>query len=626
MTCTTARLRAATVISFVLGVGVLTPRNSRAHPMGNFSISHYAGIRIESGSLEVRYILDMAEIPTFQEMQQANIVAKPGDPGVVAYLSRRAEALKSGLTVTVNGQPLVLETVSENVIFPTGAGNLPTMKIGMLYRASLARTVPLGQRCTLVYRDGNYPERAGWKEVVAEAAPGLTLLSSTAATVSRSRELSNYPTDFINSPPQALSAQLTFTLPAEMGASSAPQAGAPFEDGTPPTHAKTNRNGVRTGRNSGLAAAPPLAGQSHVAVPAAGTNGTNEASVKGLVGQRSVMATQAQVAGETPAPAQTQTVALQVNQQGTPSNRFTQLIATNQWGLWFLLTAAVIAAALGGLHALEPGHGKTIVAAYLVGSQGTAAHALLLGLIVTATHTAGVYALGVVTLFASRYVVPDHLYPWLGMFSGLTIAGLGAYMLRRRYLDHAHHHHHHHHGIGLGHDHTHEPHHPPAQARADHTHGPARREHAHPHGPDYAHQHNHSHIRSHPHGHHHHGQTHHEDAHNRSFSYRQLALLGVTGGIIPCPAALVVLLSAISLHRVAFGLYLILAFSLGLAAVLISIGLITVYARRLLARVPSDGPVINRWLPMASAAVITCLGLAVTLQGLGAMGILRLRL
>ena len=100
----------------------------------------------------------------------------------------------------------------------------------------------------------------------------------------------------------------------------------------------------------------------------------------------------------------------------------------------------------------------------------------------------------------------------------------------------------------------------------------------------------------------------------------------MTGGIIPCPAALVVLLSAVSLHRVAFGLYLILAFSAGLAAVLISIGLITVYARRLLARVPTDGPVINRWLPMASAAAITCLGLAITLQGLSAMGILRMRL
>jgi ABC-type nickel/cobalt efflux system permease component RcnA len=100
----------------------------------------------------------------------------------------------------------------------------------------------------------------------------------------------------------------------------------------------------------------------------------------------------------------------------------------------------------------------------------------------------------------------------------------------------------------------------------------------------------------------------------------------VTGGIVPCPAALVVLLSAVSLHRIAFGLYLILAFSLGLAAVLISIGLVTVYARRLVARVPVEGPVINRWLPMASAAVITCLGLAIVFQGLISMGPVHLRL
>jgi nickel/cobalt exporter len=112
----------------------------------------------------------------------------------------------------------------------------------------------------------------------------------------------------------------------------------------------------------------------------------------------------------------------------------------------------------------------------------------------------------------------------------------------------------------------------------------------------------------------------------KPFSYRQLIALGVTGGIVPCPAALVVLLSAVSLHRVAFGLYLILAFSLGLAAVLISIGLVTVYARRLLARVPTEGPVINRWLPMASAAVITCLGLALVFQGLLSMGVVHFRL
>ena len=139
-----------------------------------------------------------------------------------------------------------------------------------------------------------------------------------------------------------------------------------------------------------------------------------------------------------PAAASNEKLNLEANRQGTPRNSFTELITSNKWGLWFMLTAALIAAALGGLHALEPGHGKTIVAAYLVGSQGTPAHALLLGLIVTATHTAGVYALGLITLYASKYIVPDHLYPWLGVASGLIIAFLGLYMLRRRLAGHQH--------------------------------------------------------------------------------------------------------------------------------------------------------------------------------------------
>src|SRR5262249_12130245 len=102
-----------------------------------------------------------------------------------------------------------------------------------------------------------------------------------------------------------------------------------------------------------------------------------------------------------------------------------------QLSFWFLFTAALIAVGLGALHALEPGHGKTIVAAYLVGSRGTPRHAVALGLIVTAAHTAGVYALGAITLYASKYIVPEHLYPWLGVVSGLTIAVLACLLLLR---------------------------------------------------------------------------------------------------------------------------------------------------------------------------------------------------
>jgi ABC-type nickel/cobalt efflux system permease component RcnA len=590
----------------------IVPRLLVAHPMGNFSINHYAGIHIGSATIELRYILDMAEIPTFQEIQQNGIVPKVGNPSLSPYLARKAEVLKAGLTLTLNGRPLAVQTISEDVIFPAGAGGLPTMKFGVIYRAPLqGAACP----CIVEYHDSNFPERAGWKEVVATAGSGITLTSSTAAAASRSQELANYPTDLISSPPQDLSARLTFTLLASSlvsktearatvatpsfqraaGGNLRPRASA--DDGLRPRHAPESRRLVAT-----------LSGSRHEA--AEKTRGSE------VVPNERVLTeplSHARAAKPVPTSQTAPHLTLVANKLGTPHSRFTELIASKRWGFWFLLTAAIIAAALGGLHALEPGHGKTIVAAYLVGSQGTAAQALMLGLIVTATHTAGVYGLGLVTLYASRSVVPDHLYPWLGFISGLIIAGLGIYMLRQRYAGraHAHGHHHHHH------DHYHD----------DHEHGII---HAHHHSHD-GDDHTHYHVHEYAHDHNHGGGSAHPIASGarsgrRSASYHQLLALGVTGGIVPCPAALVVLLSAVSLHRIAFGLYLIVAFSLGLAAVLISIGLLTVYARRLIAHLPTDGPIINRWLPVASAAVITLLGAGIAAQALVAMGVLHLRL
>ena len=259
---------------------------------------------------------------------------------------------------------------------------------------------------------------------------------------------------------------------------------------------------------------------------------------------------------------------LQANQQATPRSAFTELITTRSLSLWFLITAAFIALGLGALHALEPGHGKTIVAAYLVGSRGTARHALLLGLIVTASHTAGVFALGAITLYASRYIVPEQLYPWLGVFSGLTIAGLGGYMFLRRWS-----------GLDLDHSHT-------SGQLHSHWFSSNKTEAAAP-----------------------------VPAHNgKSVSLYQLFALGITGGIIPCPAALVVLLSAFALHRIGLGFFLIIAFSLGLAAVLISFGMLMVYGRRFMARLQVDGPLTTRWLPVASAAFMTVLGAAIAVR------------
>jgi ABC-type nickel/cobalt efflux system permease component RcnA len=534
---------------------------SFAHPMGNFSISHYSGIRVERSFVEVRYIIDMAEIPTFQEIQQNGLVAKPENGNARSYLSKQGETLRSGLLLTVDGQSVPLRTESAEIIFPPGAGGLPTLKMAFLYRGSIPRSSKTegndGDRA-LYYRDDNFPGRIGWKEVVATAGSGITIANASVPATDRSSQLSNYPTDLLNSPPLDVEANLRLR----------------WNDG----------GGVQ-----------PKAGlmPSTLAISEAPRSITKATDTQQNSGQSGLSRTESveskpEASGSQPAPVPES--AMLPNRQGTPQSRFTQLMTTNQFGIWFLLGAAAIAAGLGALHALEPGHGKTIVAAYLVGSKGTAYHAFLLGLIVTASHTASVYALGAVTLYASKYIVPEQLYPWLGAVSGLLIAALGSYLFLQRFAGHeiGHSHgtdgHHHHHGLG-------------------HTH---------------AHAHSHDGLE---HSHDQHGHT---PGIRGDVSHRQLLALGITGGIVPCPAALVVLLSAVALNRVGFGLFLIVAFSVGLAAVLIAVGMLMVYARQFMSRFRSDGLLTSRWLPLTSAAVITFLGLAIAVRSLVTSGILQI--
>jgi nickel/cobalt exporter len=540
-----ARWRRGVLVALVTMGLVLFPSALSAHPMGNFSISHYAGIQLEGDFVEIRYLIDMAEIPTFQEMQQMGIVAQAEDPRVVAYIASRAETLKQGLVVTINGKVLALGVVTREILFSQGAGSLPTAKFGMVYRGVLPQTCSVS-RCQLSYRDANYPERAGWKEVVVTSGQSIAVESSTAPARDRSAQLSNYPTDLVTSPPQDLEATILF-------------------------HATTE-----------VAVASPRLSHSKSPAYTGGTVGTRAMGVptpkQAEPAQSHVPSANARVEME-----------LKANQQSTPRSSFTELMAAKQIGLSVTLLAALIAAGLGALHALEPGHGKTIVAAYLVGSRGTAYHAVLLGMIVTLSHTAGVYLLGAVTLYAQKYILPDRLYPLLGVLSGMLIAGMGFYLFLQRYVgaDFAHSH-------GPG-GHQHFGNFSPKDADAG--------------GPGLVQRKSVSDPRA---------------ARTERVPARQLLVLGITGGVIPCPAALVVLLSAVALHRVGFGLFLILAFSLGLAVVLVAMGLLAVYAARLMSRLPVEGPVVQRWLPLTSAAMITILGCAITVRGLVAAGIVQI--
>ncbi len=223
--------------------------------------------------------------------------------------------------------------------------------------------------------------------------------------------------------------------------------------------------------------------------------------------------------------------------------------ADAEFGFGLLLASILGAAFWGAAHALTPGHGKTVVAAYLVGSRGTAAHAFWLGLIVTMTHTIGVFALGGVALLLSEWIVPETLYPWLGLASGLTVMGMGLFLFTRRLARRR--------AGGHGHTHDHD---------GNHSHGIPER------------------LRP-----------------------RELVALGMSGGIVPCPSALVVLLSAIAFHRILFGMTLILAFSFGLASVLAGVGLLMVYARSRFDRLDSKGR-LSGTLGLVSAILITVIG------------------
>lgn len=218
-----------------------------------------------------------------------------------------------------------------------------------------------------------------------------------------------------------------------------------------------------------------------------------------------------------------------------------------------IAAGVAIAFGFGAVHALSPGHGKTLVGAYLVGSRGTPGAALWLGITTTVTHTVTVFALGIATLLASQYIVLDQVYPILGALSGVAICLVGLKLLTVR--------------LGSGHHHSHGPH--------DHHHDS-------------------------DHHHHHHPED-----------WRSLVAIGMSGGLVPCPSALVLLLSAIALHQISYGLVLVGGFSLGLAAVLTALGLVAVYARQWLEETAIAAGLIQR-LSVASAIATVCVGLGVT--------------
>ena len=450
-------------VAFALAVALLAlpclPSAASAHPLGNFTVNHLSRVTVATDAIRVRYVLDLAEIPTLQETQA----------GQIDGIEHR---LADALSLTLDGQAAGLTLRSSSVERLGGQAGLATLRVTLDLDAPAPRD---GAR--LDYRDGTYAGRIGWHAVVF----GGAFRAATVLADDPTDELRSYPSDPNVVPPDVTKAAATVDLSASVARATGGPAGLP----------------------------------------------------------RFAIDTSADV--------------------------LAAFLRSGPVDLGALIAALLVAMMLGALHALGPGHGKTMVAAYLVGSRGTPSQAVVLGATVTATHTIGVYVLGAVTLVAAQYVLPERLYPMLGVLSGglVVVIGLSLLLTRVRSLragsaEHGPHHHDHAHGDGPG-QHTHE----------------------------------------------------------APVGMRGVLALGVSGGLLPCPTALVVLLAAVSLHNMPLGMLLVAAFSVGLAAVLTGIGLAFVLGQRALRRRPFlarvGGSAIARALPALSAAAITVAGVVIAI-------------
>jgi nickel/cobalt transporter (NicO) family protein len=456
-------MRARLVLLCVLGALAGAPP-AQAHPLGNFSVNHLSEVSVSADRVDVRYVLDQAEIPTFQQRDL---------PRAEVLRRIRAEVAR-GVRLTVDGRPVAPAAAGPaRLTLRPGAGGLKTTRFELALRA------PARDARRVVLHDETFRGRVGWRAIVARPGRGTAVRTGAPAS-DPTRRLTRYPAALLASP----------------------------------SDLRVARFDVRPGDGTLVAG-----GERRDGGGASATDG------------------------------------------------FAGLFADAAAGEGVLVLLLLAAFGWGAVHALSPGHGKAMVAAYLVGTRGTPRQAVALGATVTVTHTAGVALLGVVALALSQYVLPEDLYPWLNLVAGVLVLSVGAAVLRGRLARRA--------SEGAAHGHS-------------HAHGG---------------------------GHHHHGDGDHHHAPPGKLSARGLVAMGASAGLIPCPSALVVLLGAVAQHQIALGLLLIVAFSAGLAATLTGLGLAVVWTTRAAGRLPVPGRALAA-LPTLSAIAIVGVGIVLTLQAL----------
>ena len=345
----TLRVLAVAAIALV----VLVPA-AGAHPLGNFTVNQYTRLDVARADVSVRYVLDMAEIPTFQRRQvvDANGDGRIGPAEAARERDRLVALVSPHLQLLVDGKPAQLSLETARVAFPKGQGGLSTTRLDARFRAA---GLELGEAPHTLKLSNSYAtDRVGWRELLVARGEGVAVRSTDASTGDLTKALTAYPADLLHSPPDVRSA----TTVAAVGSGGLAVQAIPARDDSAPDTASSSA------RDDG---------------------------------------------------------------------GFVSLIENGgDLSVFGALAALGLALMFGMVHALTPGHGKTMVAAYLAGTRGSARHALILGGTVTVTHTAGVFALGIVTLSLSQFIVPDQLYPWLNLASGVMVVAIGAFAIRDR--------------------------------------------------------------------------------------------------------------------------------------------------------------------------------------------------
>lgn len=530
-----------------------------AHPLGNFSINQYWLVDLRGDSLDIYYLLDIAEVPSFREMDRldTDLDGAMSSEEIARYLEASVPELVKQMALTYGGETLGLRLNRQALEVYEGTGGMPVFNVlldltvedwewpeeglpGEIRFRSSAHENAQGFREALILLDERFAIGFGpWKEGDADELRYMTLVMEDEKKNPLLQSFYNvFQFGFLSGEGESVST-------ANFGADFSWTATARVDD----------VEKVMLAQQEMLVEAETVDENAAVAE----ASGISEEFRK------------AERVGDT-------------DSELTDSllTRVMNTIRSKELTPGMVAAAMGISLLLGMGHAFSPGHGKTVMAAYLIGERGTTRHAVVLGVIVTVVHVWSVFLIGLIVLYASEKVSDEQINFWTGLASGIIIVSIGTFLFFRRYRSYilARH------GGGHGHPHEHEHHH--GHHHHDHEHGHQHHDH------DHDHEHGHSHVV--------------EGTDGLPPTYWNILWLGISGGIVPCPAALLVLMGAINIGRLGLGMLMITTFSFGLASALVVIGIIVVKTSgKIRERIGERSPFLLL-LPVMSSVLITALG------------------